>query len=134
MVVKKAIQITTILLFTCITSALAQQSGKATFYNNKFQGRHSADGGRYQKDSLTCAHRTLPFGTLLKVRNLKNNQEVIVKVTDRGPHRKKVMIDLSYGAAKKLDAIRQGVANVEITKIDSLQVLKPYISTAYSPR
>jgi rare lipoprotein A len=83
-------------------------------------GRHTSDGGKYHTDSLTCAHRTYPFGTLLKVRNPKNDKQVIVKVTDRGPHRKRLLIDLSYSAAKELDIVRAGVAQVEITKMDSV--------------
>ncbi len=98
----------------------AQQKGKASFYNHKMKGHHTSDGGKYQPDSLTCAHRTLPFGTLLKVRNPSNNKEVIVRVTDRGPHRKNFLIDLSYSAARQLDIIREGIASVEIIKLDSL--------------
>lgn len=81
-------------------------------------GRKTSDGGKYNKDSLTCAHRTYPLGTILKVRNPKNNKEVIVKVTDRGPHRRNLIIDLSYAAAKEIDIIRDGIAPVEISKIE----------------
>lgn len=110
------------LLFLCIalTSVYAQQRGNASFYSHKMHGRHTSDGGKYHTDSLTCAHRTYPFGTLLRVRNPKNDKQVIVKVTDRGPHRKRLLIDLSYSAAKELDIIRAGVAQVEITRMDSI--------------
>jgi rare lipoprotein A len=100
--------------------AMSQQLGKATYYTNKLKGHYTSDGGKYHPDSLTCAHRTYPLGTVLKVRNPKNGNEVIVKVTDRGPRQKRLMIDLSYSAAKQLDIIRLGIARVEITKLDSI--------------
>ncbi|MBQ2366423.1 MAG: septal ring lytic transglycosylase RlpA family protein, partial [Bacteroidaceae bacterium] len=67
------------------TFAQAPLTGKASYYANKFHGRRTSDGSIYHRDSMTCAHRTLPFGTILKVRNVKNGKEVIVKVNDRGP-------------------------------------------------
>jgi rare lipoprotein A len=97
----------------------AQEHGNATYYNKKMHGRKTSDGSKYHKDSLTCAHRTYPLGTLLKVRNPKNNKEVIVKVTDRGPHRRNLIIDLSYAAAKEIDIVRFGIAPVDISRIDS---------------
>lgn len=71
------------------------QKVKASYYANKFHGRKTASGALYHKDSLTCAHKTLPFGTILKVRNPRNDKEVYVKVTDRGPFIKGRTIDLS---------------------------------------
>jgi rare lipoprotein A len=111
-----------ILLFLCSAfSALwAQDRGSATYYSPKLQGRHTTDGSRYHPDSLTCAHKSYPLGTYLLVRNPKNNQQVVVKVTDRGPFTKRLMIDLSYSAAKTLDIIRQGVATVEVSKLNFL--------------
>lgn len=100
-----------------ISTAFAQSTGDATFYGNKFHGRRTSDGSRYHKDSLTCAHRTLPFGTLLKVRNVKNGKEVVVKVTDRGPFRKGGIVDLSMAAAKEIGMVAQGVARVEVTEV-----------------
>lgn len=92
----------------------AQQTGKATYYSNRFHGKKTASGKLYHKDSLTCAHRTYPFGTLLEVFNPTNGKKVIVEVTDRGPHAKNKMIDLSHAAAKEIGIIRHGVATVEI--------------------
>ena len=107
----------------------SQQHIIATYYSHKLKGRHTSDGGRYHPDSMTCAHRTYPFGTYLKVRNPKNDREVIVKVTDRGPFQKKLSIDLSYSAAKILDIFRLGIAPVIITQIDYLPPFIPlYIS------
>ena len=67
---------------------------------------------------LTAAHRTLPFGTMVHVRNLENNKTVIVKINDRGPFKKKRIIDLSYEAAKQLDMIGEGTAKVKITLLE----------------
>jgi rare lipoprotein A len=117
---KKNILLSLFFFFISTIFAFATQHGKASFYSHKLKGRHTSDGGKYQPDSLTCAHRTLPFGTLLKVTNPKNNKEVIVRVTDRGPHQRRLMIDLSYSAAKQLDIIREGIASVIITKLDSI--------------
>jgi len=111
--------------------AIAQHIGKATYYSKKLYGHHTSDGGRYHPDSLTCAHRTYPFGTILEVRNPKNDSVVIVKVTDRGPFQRRLMIDLSYCAAKTLDIIRYGIADVEISILDSIPLkrfpIKPII-------
>lgn len=105
-------------LFSFFTApAYAQSHGDATYYGNRFHGRRTSDGSRYHKDSLTCAHRTLPFGTLLKVRNLKNGREVVVKVTDRGPFRRGGIVDLSMAAAQEIGMVGQGVARVEVTEI-----------------
>lgn len=106
----------TIALLATILShaANAQQQGKATYYADRFHGRKTASGKLYHKDSLTCAHRTYPFGTLLEVYNPENDKFVVVEVTDRGPHIRNKAIDLSHAAAKQLGIIRKGVATVEI--------------------
>jgi rare lipoprotein A len=117
---KKNLLISLFFLFFSTLFAFAGQIGKASFYSHKLKGKHTSNGGKYHPDSLTCAHRSLPFGTLLRVFNPVNNKEVIVRVTDRGPHRKNVLIDLSYSAAKQLDIVRQGIASVIVEEIDSL--------------
>lgn len=119
---KKNILISIFFFFFSTLFSFAGQIGKATFYSHKLKGRHTSDGGKYHPDSLTCAHRSLPFGTILRVFNPTNNKEVFVKVTDRGPHRKGLLIDLSYSAAKKLDIIGQGIASVIITELDSMPI------------
>lgn len=108
-----------IILFAVLASltTLAQvQSGKASFYAKKFSGRKTASGERLHHDSLTCAHRTYPFGTQLKVTNPANNKTVIVRVTDRGPYVKGRIIDLSVRAAKELGIISQGIAPVIVER------------------
>lgn len=89
--------------------------GNASYYADKFHGRKMSNGQRYHRDSMTCAHRKLPFGTMLKVKNPKNGKEVVVKVTDRGPFSKKFVVDLSRAAARQLDIITAGYAMMDIT-------------------
>lgn len=91
------------------------QKGKASYYDNKLHGRTMSNGEKYHKDSMTCAHLKYPLGTMLRVRNPLNGKEVIVKVTDRGPHVKKYIIDLSRAAAKELDMLHAGFMQVEIS-------------------
>lgn len=103
--------------FTTPAVAQAQQHGKASYYSNSLHGHRTSDGSRYHKDSLTCAHRTLPFGTLLKVTNKKNGKEVVVKVTDRGPFCAGRVVDLSMAAARELGMVASGVAAVRVEKV-----------------
>lgn len=119
MKLKYLLFIATLLLVLNENTAFAQYKGNATFYGTKFHGRRTSDGSTYHKDSLTCAHRTLPFGTLLRVRNTKNGREVVVKVTDRGPFRKGAIVDLSLAAAKAIDMVRAGVVPVEVAQVNS---------------
>jgi rare lipoprotein A len=77
-------------------------------------GRKMSNGVKYHCDSMICAHKYYPLGTMLKVKNPQNGTEVIVKVTDRGPFGKNMIIDLSYGAAKKLGILSRGIALVEV--------------------
>ncbi len=104
-----------IAVLLCCTSltATAQQVGIASFYAKTVRSK-MANGQRYHKDSMICAHRTHPFGTLLKVTHLKNHKTVIVKVTDRGPFGRGRIVDLSWGAAEKLGMIAAGIAKVKV--------------------
>lgn len=90
------------------------QTGKATYYSAKMHGRKMADGSLYDKNALFCAHRTLPFGTMLRVVNKKNGKEVVVCVKDRGPFGKGLVIDLSNKAASVIDMVSDGVVPVEL--------------------
>jgi rare lipoprotein A len=92
-----------------------KQTGTASYYAPKFHLRKTSSGEKYHKDSLTAAHKSLPFGTKLKVVNLSNQKSVIVRVNDRLPKKSKRVIDLSYAAAKQLDFIRKGLTKVEIS-------------------
>ena len=106
------------------SDSLFIQKGIASYYGGKFHGRKTASGEKYHKDSLTAAHKILPFGTVLKVTNLKRNTSVIVRVTDRLPMSSKRQIDLSVGAARELEMLRDGVGSVRIEVIDLDQLDK----------
>ena len=99
-----------------LLNAQGVQTGKASYYARKFTGRKTASGERMHHDSLTCAHRTYPFGTQLKVTNPANGQSVIVRVTDRGPYVKGRIIDLSARAAREIGIIAQGIAPVIVER------------------
>jgi rare lipoprotein A len=88
-----------------------------SFYAEKFQGRLTSNGERYDKHKLTAAHKTLPFNTKLKVTNPDNGKFVIVRVNDRGPFVKGRDLDLSYAAAKKIGLIPHGVKRMDIEVI-----------------
>ena len=90
-----------------------QQKVNASYYANKFHGRKTASGKRYNKNEMTCAHRTLPFGTKLEVKNSTNGNVVIVTVIDRGPFVKGRVIDLSRAAATKLNFMGKGLQKVQ---------------------
>lgn len=90
-----------------------QEYGKATFYGVNYRnGRKTASGRPYDKNKLTAAHKTLPFGTIVKVTNKKNGKTVDVEITDRGPFKKGRVIDLSVAAAREIDMIKHGVVSV----------------------
>jgi rare lipoprotein A len=86
--------------------------GKASWYGPGFQGKRTASGERFDMNQLTAAHRTLPFGTRVRVRNIKNGREVVVRINDRGPQIQSRIIDLSKAAAAELDLVRAGEAPV----------------------
>lgn len=106
---------------TSIIENISTEKGIASYYAKKFNGRRTTSGEIFQNDKLTAAHKTLKFGTYVKVRNLKNDSTVIVKVNDRLPKKSKRSIDLSYKAAKQLNFISAGLTKVEITVLDSLK-------------
>ena len=91
--------------------------GQASYYGNEFVGRRTASGARYNHNLLTCAHRKYPFGTKLRVTNLKNKKSVIVLVNDRGPYIHGRIIDLSRLAASNLGIIRSGTGKVKVERI-----------------
>lgn len=89
--------------------------GLASYYAEQFHGRPTSSGEIYNMNDLTAAHRSLPFGTAVRVRNIRNNRTVTVRINDRGPQKQERIIDLSKAAAASLDMIRAGVVEVEIT-------------------
>lgn len=88
--------------------------GLASYYGKKFHGRKTASGEPFNMYALTAAHKRLPFGTRVRVTHLKSGRSIAVRINDRGPFIKGRIIDLSYGAAKKLGMVTQGVARVRI--------------------
>lgn len=88
------------------------QRGEASWYGRKFHGRRTASGERYNMHALTAAHRTLPFSSYVRVKNLANGKQVVVRINDRGPFHSKRIIDLSYAAARAIDI--KGIGRVEI--------------------
>lgn len=95
------------------------QTGKASFYADKFEGNPTASGEKYRHNKLTAAHKTLPFGTRVSVTNLSNNESVEVVINDRGPYVEDRIIDLSKSAAEKLGFVNQGLADIRLEVIDA---------------
>ncbi|WP_205720100.1 septal ring lytic transglycosylase RlpA family protein [Fodinibius halophilus] len=93
------------------------EEGRASWYGPKFHGKLTANGEKYDMHGLTAAHRTLPFNTILKVKNLDNGKSVQVRINDRGPYAKDRIIDLSKKAAKKIDMLGPGTANVKLVLV-----------------
>ncbi len=96
-----------------------EEVGVASYYAAKFEGRRTASGERYRGGELTAAHRTLPFGTRVRVTHLASGRSVEVVINDRGPHKKGRIVDLSRRAAEAIGLLRAGVARVR------LEVLAP---------
>lgn len=90
------------------------ESGKASYYANSFNGKKTASGETFNNKKLTAAHKTLPFGTVVRVTNTSNGKTVKVTITDRGPFVKGRVIDLTEKAASKIGMLDQGIAQVEI--------------------
>jgi len=94
-------------------------TGRASYYHDSLHGRRTASGAIYDRNALTAAHRTLPFGTVVRVKNLGNGRSVRVVVNDRGPFVRGRIIDLSRRAAEELGFVRQGLCEVSVEVIDS---------------
>mgnify|MGYP002852375651 CR=1 FL=1 len=112
-----------VLIFISLTSALFSEVFKsnveASYYADKYHGRKTASGEIFNMYDMTCAHKTLPFGTVLRITNLKNNKIVDVRVNDRGPFVKNREVDVSKAAAQKLGMIGSGTARVKIEILNS---------------
>ena len=90
------------------------QNGVASYYADRFAGRPTASGEIFRQDSLTAAHKHLPFGTIVRVTSMKSNKQVIVRINDRGPFVEGRIIDLSRKAAEEINLINDGIAEVLI--------------------
>lgn len=96
------------------TLAADAEAGNVAYYGQKFAGRKTASGERFNPQALTMAHKTLPFGSLVKVTNDKNNRSVVVRVNDRGPTTEGRVGDVSLAAARKLNMVRSGVVSAKL--------------------
>jgi rare lipoprotein A len=102
--------------------------GLASYYGPGLHGRKTASGERFDQNALTAAHRTMRFGTCLRVVNMENGKSVEVRVNDRGPFKEERIIDVSLGAARKLEMVEKGLARVRIYRCKDEDV-----SSAFSP-
>ncbi|MGO1247406.1 MAG: septal ring lytic transglycosylase RlpA family protein [Oceanisphaera sp.] len=99
------------------SAVVSTQQGKASYYGGRFHGRKTASGEVFNKNILTAAHRTLPFGTRVRVTNLKNDKSVVVRINDRGPYAKGRVIDVSEQAARQLKMKHDGVVKVKVERL-----------------
>jgi len=93
------------------------QEGIASWYGPGYHGRHTASGEVFDQEALTAAHKKLPFGTVVRVKNLRNGRTVQVRINDRGPFKRRRIIDLSKAAARRLDMIEDGIVPCRIKVI-----------------
>ncbi|KGT48732.1 MULTISPECIES: septal ring lytic transglycosylase RlpA family protein [Acinetobacter] len=94
------------------------QTGTASWYGRQFHGRKTASGETFDMNAMTAAHRSLPLNCFIRVTNKNNGKSVVVKVNDRGPFHGNRVLDLSYGAAKRLGITNSGTAKVSIERVD----------------
>lgn len=95
------------------------QFGRASWYGHALQGLPTATGEPYDMNAMTCAHRTLPLGSLVRVTNLRNHRSLVLRVNDRGPMVETRVVDLSYAAARRLGFSQRGTARVRLDLVDS---------------
>ena len=117
-IMKNYFWLLTVILTCSFVYQTSIQTGTASYYHNKFEGRKTSSGEVFRQDSLTAAHKNLPFGTILLVKNVKNDSTVVVKVNDRLSQSSSHIIDLSLKAAQKLNFVRNGITTVTLEKIN----------------
>lgn len=123
----KNISVFLFLFAVIIFPASTEETGYASWYGGKFQGRKTANGEIFDTNQLTAAHKTLPFGSIVKVLNLENGKTVTVRINDRGPFIEGRIIDLSRAAAEEIGMLGTGIAMVK------LEILARGASTATGP-
>ena len=101
---------------------------RASWYGPRFHGRFTANGEIYNQNAMTAAHKSMKFGTILRITNPRNNKSVIVRINDRGPYITGRQIDLSKAAAEELDVIKNGVKKLKIEEIIIKGIDNPFIS------
>jgi rare lipoprotein A len=107
--------------------------GQASWYGRKFQGRKTAGGETYDMNALTCAHRTLPLGSWIRVTNLKNRKSVFVRVNDRGPVPTNRIVDLSFGAAQKVGLLGIGKVKLEALRNGDSEMANAFLAQLKVP-
>ena len=102
-----------------IASAISEifQRGRASWYGPGFDGKRTASGERFEPQAMTAAHRSLPFGTRVRVTHVSTGRSVVVRINDRGPNARRRMIDLSYAAAQEIRMVSAGTARVEVEPV-----------------
>jgi rare lipoprotein A len=120
---RKVISFLPIFLMSVMISS-GPVKGTASYYGQHWTGRKTASGETFYSDSLTAAHKYYKFGTIVKVTNLKNNDTILVKINDRLPKSSKMIIDLSYGCAKKLNIVKAGIVPVQLDIVDTIPIIK----------
>jgi rare lipoprotein A len=110
------------------------QTGMASWYGREFHGKTTASGEKFNMNDLTAAHKTLPFGTVVEVKNLDNGKAVKVKINDRGPYKGDRIIDLSYDAAKEIGMVSKGEVPVGINVVGKTAVKKSKIKSKIKPK
>ena len=108
-----------VLPFGTVHGNVGVQEGKASWYGAQFHDRPTASGERFDASAMTMAHPTLPFGTRVRVTNLRNGRSVVVRVNDRGPFIGSRIADLSHGAASAIGMVRRGIASVRIEVLEA---------------
>ncbi len=104
------------------------QKGLASWYGKRFHGEYTSNREQFNMYSLTAAHKTLPFNSLVRVTHLESGKEIVVRINDRGPFVKNRIIDLSYKAAKLLGLVKEGIAKVRIS------IIEPYKKGPGNPK
>ncbi|MDP4198542.1 MAG: septal ring lytic transglycosylase RlpA family protein [Bacteroidota bacterium] len=121
-IIAAVLSLTSVVLSSCAVHstirAVATQEGLASYYSNDFQGRRTSSGEIFDNSRFTAAHRTYPFGTVVRVTNLESDAVVTVRINDRGPVKPERIIDLSYAAAQKLGILRSGLGHVRIDVVE----------------
>lgn len=110
-----------------------RQSGVASYYGPEFAFRRTASGEMFDPKEMTAAHRTLPFGTKIRVTNLANGKRVVLRVNDRGPYRKNRVIDVSHAAARKLGFAHHGTTRVRIDVLSRGKIEGPRMAARQRP-
>jgi rare lipoprotein A len=114
----KAIVFILLMFFATASRVFAAQEGFASWYGGKFQGRLTSSGEVFDTNLMTAAHKSLPFGTIVKVTDQENGKSTVVKINDRGPFVEGRIIDLSRAAAEELDMVGRGIARVSLEIVD----------------